>query len=77
MKEKALELKKKILPMKEAIEELSIKERQELDSLEAEYSNQYDSLSEDDKKWVDSEFGVWYGKFLEVETKIFIKPCEG
>lgn len=77
MKEKALEIRKQILPMKDAIDELSPDEREELNSLQKEHDDLYNALSEDDKAWYEDQFGRWYYKYIEVETKIFIKPCEG
>lgn len=77
MKETALEIRKKILPMKDAYEELDPEERMELKKLQKEHDDLYNALSEEDKKWYDDKFGTWYTQFLEVETKIFIKPCEG
>ena len=77
MKEKALALRKEILPMKDAYEELDPEERIELKKLQKEHDDLYNALSDEDKKWYDEHFSVWYAKFLDVETKIFIKPCEG
>jgi hypothetical protein len=77
MKEKILEIRKQILPMKDAFEQLNIDEREELAKLQKEHDEGYDKLSEEDKAWYSDEFGTWYGKYLDVETKIFIKPGEG
>lgn len=77
MKEKALDIRKKIVPMKDAYEELSIDERDELKKLQDEHDGLYAQLGSDDKKWYDDNFGTWYYKYIEVETKIFIKPGEG
>ncbi|MGE4318405.1 MAG: hypothetical protein AB7E96_05810 [Deferribacterales bacterium] len=77
MKEKALEIRKQILPMKDAYEELDPEERIELKQLQKEHDELYSALSDADKKWYDDKFGTWYTQYLEVETKIFIKPCEG
>ncbi len=77
MKEKALEIRKQILPMKDAYEELDPEERIELKKLQKEHDDLYATLSDADIKWYDDKFGTWYTQYLEVETKIFIKPCEG
>lgn len=77
MKEKALEIRKQILPMKDALEELSPEERDELKTLQKEHDELYEALSAEDKAWYNEKFGIWYYKYIEVETKIFIKPCEG
>jgi hypothetical protein len=76
-REKVLELRKEILPMKDAYEQLTLDERDELESLQEKHDEMYSNLSKEDLKWYDDEFGKWYSKYLEIETKIFIKPCEG
>jgi len=77
MKEEALKIRKKILPMKDAYEELDPEERIELKQLQKEHDDMYSTLSDEDKKWYDSNFADWYAKYLDIETKIFIKPSEG
>lgn len=77
MKEKALELKKDFTRMKDDWEVLTEAEKQVAREKEAEYGKIAASLSEEDLKWIEDGFGVWYGEYLNVETKIFIKPCEG
>ncbi|PLX68016.1 MAG: hypothetical protein C0603_07855 [Denitrovibrio sp.] len=77
MKERVLEIRKEILPMKDAFEQLNIDEREELEALQKEHDELHSQLSDADKEWYDSELGTWYEKYLHVETTIFIKPCEG
>lgn len=77
MKEKALAIRKEILPMKDAYDELDPDERVELKKLQKEHDDLYNALSEEDKVWYENEFGQWYEKYLDIEAKIFIKPCEG
>jgi hypothetical protein len=77
MKEEALKIRKTILPMKDAYEELDPEERIELKELQKQHDDMYAKLSDADKQWYDSEFSVWYAKYLDIETKIFIKPSEG
>jgi len=77
MKERAIEIRKQILPMKDAYEQLSIDERAELEQLQKEHDDIYRSLSADDKTWYEEALANWYARYLDVETKIFIKPCEG
>jgi len=77
MKERVLEIRKKILPMKDAFEQLNIDEREELATLQKEHDDMHEQLSDADKEWYDTELGIWYEKYLAIETKIFIKPCEG
>jgi hypothetical protein len=77
MKEKALELRTDITRMKDSWEELTMSEREVVKNNEKKYSEIAAGLSEKDKEWVEDGFAAWYSKYLEVETKIFIKPCEG
>jgi hypothetical protein len=77
MKERVLEIRKTILPMKDAYEQLNLDEREELAALQKEHDELYAKLSAEDAKWYEDQLGAWYGKYLDVETKIFIKPCEG
>ena len=77
MKERVLEIRKVILPMKDAFEQLSLDEREELETLQNEHDDLHAQLSDEDIKWYDDALGVWYEKYLSIETKIFIKPCEG
>ncbi len=63
--------------MKDAFEQLNIDEREELAVLQKEHDELHAQLSDADKAWYDNELGIWYEKYLSVETKIFIKPCEG
>ena len=77
MKEKALEIRKEILPMKDVYEQLTLDEREELALKQEEHDKLYARLSDADKSWYEDNFAAWYTRYLEVETKIFIKPCEG
>jgi len=77
MKERVLEIRKKILPMKDAFEQLDLDERDELAVLQKEHDELYERLSESDVSWYEDHLAAWYAKYLDVETKIFIKPCEG
>lgn len=77
MKERVLEIRKEILPMKDAYEQLSLDEREELTAKQKEHDDLYAQLCEADVEWYESNLASWYAKYLDVETKIFIKPCEG
>jgi len=77
MKERVLELRKEILPMKDAYEQLTLDERDELAVKQKEHDELYAKLGESDVQWYETELANWYAKYLDVETKIFIKPCEG
>jgi len=77
MKEKVLEIRKEILPMKDAYEQLTLDEREDLESKQKEHDELYAQLSDVDKDWYETSLANWYAKYLDVETKIFIKPCEG
>lgn len=77
MREEALKIRKKILPLKDAYEELEPEEIIELNQLQEKHDDLYNSLNDEDKRLYDDAFSEWYSKYLEVETKIFIKPSEG
>jgi hypothetical protein len=77
MKERVLELRKDILPMKDAYEQLTLDERDELAHKQKEHDELYAKLNNADVEWYETELANWYAKYLDVETKIFIKPCEG
>lgn len=74
MKERALELIKKFVPMKDAYEWLTREEIVEAESYEKEYHDIKSKLSEDEVKWLHDQFAVWYSKMMHVETTLFIKP---
>lgn len=77
MKERALEIRKQILPMKDAFEQLTLDERDELKVLQKEHDDLMLKLTADEHEWYENKLAEWYAKYLDVETKIFIKPCEG
>jgi len=77
MKGRVLEIRKQILPMKDAYEYLNIEERGQLANLQKEHDESYAKLSKEDVAWYEDHLADWYAKYLDVETKIFIKPCEG
>lgn len=77
MKEKALELRKDFTRMKDDWEELSEGEKQVARDSEKEYERLKEKLSAEDMNWLDNGFAAWYSEYLNVETKIFVKPCEG
>lgn len=77
MKERALEIRKEILPMKDAYEQLTLDEREELKVLQKEHDELLLGFTADEHEWYERQLAEWYAKYLDVETKIFIKPCEG
>ncbi|QAR32299.1 hypothetical protein EP073_02460 [Geovibrio thiophilus] len=77
MKEKALELKKEFTRMKDDWEELTEGEKLVARDRETEYERLTENMSEADLKWIENGFAAWYSEYIDVETKIFIKPCEG
>jgi len=77
MKERALELRKEILQMKDAYEQLNLDEREELKTLQKEHDGILAGLNAEEHEWYEKHLAEWYAKYLDVETKIFIKPCEG
>ena len=68
MKEKALDIRKKILQMKDAYEQLSLDEREELAKLQKEHDDTLAQLSDEDTKWYEDELSKWYEKYLDVST---------
>lgn len=77
MKERVLEIRKQILPMKDAVEQLTLDEREELKNLQEEHDGLLVQLTAEEHEWYEKHLAEWYAKYLDVETKIFIKPCEG
>ena len=77
MREKYLDLKKTVVIMNDQYEFLNMSEREELKNYENEMKVLEEKLSDEDKKWIDEEFGKWYDQYIMMETLIFIKPRAG
>jgi len=78
MKEGALEiLKRKVYLSDVCGDDLTKEEQAELDKLERDFESMKSNLSEDEKNWLYAGFAGWYDKFMDMETKMFIKPRGG
>jgi len=77
MKEKALELLKRKVYLTDVCDELTPEEEAELAEAETCFEDLKAGLSEDEKNWLYREFAGWYDKFMDMETKMFIKPRGG
>jgi len=78
MKEHALNmLKRKVYLADVCGDDLTKAEEAELALLEAEFEKAKSALSEDEKNWLYAGFAGWYDKFIDMETKMFIKPRGG
>ncbi|PLX70815.1 MAG: hypothetical protein C0602_04735 [Denitrovibrio sp.] len=77
MKEKALKLLKRKVYLADICDELTPSEEAELPMIEKEFEEIKAKLSEDEKNWLYAGFAGWYEKFMDMETKMFIKPRGG
>jgi hypothetical protein len=77
MREKALKLLKRKVYLSDICDELTMEEESELLAIESEFENIKNTLSEEDKNWLYAGFAGWYDKFMDMETKMFIKPRGG
>jgi len=77
MKEKALELLKRKVYLSDVCDDLTPDEELELCELETIFEKVKAGLSEEDKNWLYAGFAGWYDKFMDMETKMFIKPRGG
>lgn len=77
MKEKALELLKRKVYLADICDDLTEDEVRELAELDKTFEEIKAGLSEDDKNWLYRGFAGWYDKFMDMETKMFIKPRGG
>jgi len=77
MKEKALALLKRKVYLADICDDLTPEEELELEGLEISFEKVKAGLSEEDKDWLYAGFAGWYSKFMDMETKMFIKPRGG
>ncbi|MEF3255126.1 MAG: hypothetical protein K6348_06130 [Deferribacterales bacterium] len=77
MKEKVLELKKKVIEWEDIYELLDIEDRNELKKMKSEIDALLKELSFDDLKWIDNQISHWYARYLEVEVNTRIRLSEG
>ncbi|ADD69709.1 hypothetical protein Dacet_2959 [Denitrovibrio acetiphilus DSM 12809] len=77
MRDKALAMLKRKIYLADICDELTCEEEAELAELDKDFENIKSALNEDDKNWLYDGFAVWYDKFMDMETKMFIKPRGG
>ncbi len=77
MREEALKQLKRKVYLADVCDELTAEEEIELAKLDVSFEKVKAGLSEDDKNWLYANFAGWYDKFMDMETKMFIKPRGG
>jgi len=77
MKEKALEMLKRKVYLADICDDLTPEEEKELKELDKDFEDIKANLSEEEKNWLYRGFAGWYDKFMDMETKMFIKPRGG
>lgn len=77
MKERVLELKKKVIEWEDIYELLDIDDRAELKRMKEEIKTLSQSLSAEESRWVDHQISYWYSRYLEVEVNTRIRLSEG
>ncbi|PLX68017.1 MAG: hypothetical protein C0603_07860 [Denitrovibrio sp.] len=77
MKEEALKQLKRKVYLADVCDELTPDEQDELSRLNVSFEEIKATLSEDEKNWLYAGFAGWYDKFMDMETKMFIKPRGG
>lgn len=77
MKYRALELFKRAVYLRDVCDELTPEEEIELKQADEEFNRIKKTLSEDELNWMYQGFAVWYDKFMDMETTMFIKPRGG
>jgi|GEM_PF-4487739 hypothetical protein len=77
MKEKVLNLKKKVIEWQDIYELLDIDDRAELKRMKDEIETLSKGLTEEDLKWVDHEIANWYAVYLQFEVNTRIRLSEG
>lgn len=77
LKYRALDLLKRTVYLRDVCDELTEEEERELVSADEEFKSIKSRLSEDELNWMYQGFAVWYDKFMNMETTMFIKPRGG
>lgn len=77
MKEKVLELKKNITRMDDDFDWLTTAKRNELKSLKSEYDQLLKDLEQQDQDWIETNYYIWYEKYLHQETVGNMRLPEG
>ncbi|MDY6820339.1 MAG: hypothetical protein SVN78_01815 [Deferribacterota bacterium] len=76
MREEYLEIKKELTLLKDEHEYLNSDEKEKLRELEAKEKELKNKLDKKDLEIVDQAFANWLKRYLELTTKIKIKPGE-
>lgn len=76
MRDELLEVKKEITQLRDNYEYLPIDDREKLKDLELLESLLKSKLNNDDLHFVDEEFSKWLKEYIDLNTKIIIKPGE-
>ncbi len=76
MRDELLKVKKEITQLKDNYEYLPIDDREKLKDLELLESLLKSKLNNDDLHFVDEEFSKWLKEYIDLNTKIIIKPGE-
>lgn len=77
MREKALDLKKKITKLSDRYDWLSFDEKQQLGRMKEEHDALMPGLSDADTEWVLEQFGEWYAMYTYQETVESMRLPEG
>jgi hypothetical protein len=76
MREELLEVKKEITQLKDNYEFLPLIDREKLKDLELLKNLLITKMNKDDLQFVDEEFSKWLKEYININTKIIIKPGE-
>ncbi|MCA1932996.1 MAG: hypothetical protein LDL13_05405 [Calditerrivibrio sp.] len=77
MKERVLELKKKVIEWDDIYELLDIDDREELKRMKSEILLLSKDLKDEDHLWIDNRISEWYSKYLELEVNTRMRLTEG
>jgi hypothetical protein len=76
MRKELLEVKKEITQLKDNYEFLPLDDREKLKDLELLEKLLKSKLNKEDLLLVDKEFSAWLKEYIDINTKIIIKPGE-
>jgi hypothetical protein len=76
MREKLLEIKKEITQLRDNYEHLPFDERKRLKELELQEEVLKSKMNKKDLEFVDEEYSKWLKEYINLITKIIIKPGE-
>lgn len=76
MREELLEVKKEITQLKDNYESLPLIDREKLKDLKLLENLLKSKMNKADLQFVDEEFSKWMKEYININTKIVIKPGE-